>query len=148
VDWLSDWYLWIKALHIISVMAWMAGMLYLPRLFVYHVDAETGSVQSETFKIMERRLMRAIINPAMVAAFLFGTLLAVTPGIVDWSTGWPWIKIILLVAMTGIHGFLSRWRRQFESDQNVHSSKFYRMMNEVPTVLMILIVIIIVVKPF
>ena len=148
MDWLSDWYLWIKALHIISVMAWMAGMLYLPRLFVYHVDAETGSVQSETFKIMERRLMRAIINPAMVAAFLFGTLLAVTPGIVDWSTGWPWIKIILLVAMTGIHGFLSRWRRQFESDQNVHSSKFYRMMNEVPTVLMILIVIIIVVKPF
>jgi len=148
VDWLADWYLWIKALHIISVMAWMAGMLYLPRLFVYHVDAEPGSVQSETFKIMERRLMRAIINPAMGAAFLFGTLLAVTPGIVDWSTGWPWFKIVLLIALTGIHGFMSRWRRQFEADQNVHSGKFYRLMNEVPTVLMILIVITIVVKPF
>ena len=148
MDWLADWYLWIKALHIISVMAWMAGMLYLPRLFVYHVDAEPGSVQSETFKIMERRLMRAIINPAMGAAFLFGTLLAVTPGIVDWSTGWPWFKIVLLIALTGIHGFMSRWRRQFEADQNVHSGKFYRLMNEVPTVLMILIVITIVVKPF
>ena len=148
MDWLADWYLWIKALHIISVMAWMAGMLYLPRLFVYHVDAEPGSVQSETFKIMERRLMRAIINPAMGSAFLFGTLLAVTPGIVDWSTGWPWFKIVLLIALTGIHGFMSRWRRQFEADQNVHSGKFYRLMNEVPTVLMILIVITIVVKPF
>ena len=147
-DFLTDWYLWIKALHIISVMAWMAGMLYLPRLFVYHVDAEPGSQQSETFKIMERRLMRAIINPAMMAAFLFGTLMAFTPGIVDWSAGWPWFKIVLLILMTGIHGFLSRWRRQFEADQNTHSAKFYRAMNEVPTVLMILIVITIVVKPF
>ena len=148
MDWLSDWYLWIKALHIISVMAWMAGMLYLPRLFVYHVDAEKGSVQSETFKIMERRLMRAIINPAMMVAFVFGTLMAFTPGIVDWSAGWPWIKIVLLILMTGIHGFLSRWRRQFEAGENTHSAKFYRIMNEVPTVLLILVVITIVVKPF
>ena len=148
MEFLSDWFLWIKALHIISVMAWMAGMLYLPRLFVYHVDAEPGSKQSETFKIMERRLMRAIINPAMMVTFLFGTLMAFTPGIIDWSAGWPWIKIVLLILMTGIHGFLSRWRRQFEADENVHSAKFYRIMNEVPTVLLILIVITIVVKPF
>jgi putative membrane protein len=148
VEFLSDWFLWIKALHIISVIAWMAGMLYLPRLFVYHVDAEPGSKQSETFKIMERRLMRAIINPAMTVAFVFGTLMAFTPGIVDWSASWPWIKIVLLILMTGIHGFLSRWRRQFEADENTHSAKFYRIMNEVPTVLLILIVITIVVKPF
>ena len=148
MDWLADWYLWIKALHIISVMAWMAGMLYLPRLFVYHVDAEKGSVQSETFKIMERRLMRAIINPAMNVALVFGVMLALTPGIVDWSLGWPWFKLALIIIMTGMHGFLSRWRRQFEKDENTHSAKFYRLMNEVPTVLMILIVITIVVKPF
>ncbi len=97
---------------------------------------------------MERRLMRAIINPAMLAAFLFGTLMAVTPGIVDWSAGWPWFKIALLVLMTGIHGFLSRWRRQFDADENTHTAKFYRIMNEVPTLLMILTVITIVVKPF
>jgi protoporphyrinogen IX oxidase len=148
VDFLTDWFLWIKALHIISVISWMAGMLYLPRLFVYHVDAEPGSVQSETFKIMERRLMRAIINPAMMAAFLFGGLMAITPGIVDWSAGWPWFKIFLLFLMTGIHGGLSKWRRDFEKDENTRTAKFYRIANEVPTVLMILIVITIVVKPF
>jgi protoporphyrinogen IX oxidase len=148
VSWLADWFLWIKALHIISVMSWMAGMLYLPRLFVYHVDAEPGSVQSETFKVMERRLMRAIINPAMNLALVFGIMLALTPGIVDWSMAWPWFKLALIIAMTGMHGFLSRWRRQFEKDQNTHSGKFYRYMNEIPTVLMILIVITIVVKPF
>ena len=148
MEFLSDWFLWIKALHIISVIAWMAGMLYLPRLFVYHVDAEPGSKQSETFKIMERRLMRAIINPAMTVAFVFGTLMAFTLGIVDWSASWPWIKIVLLILMTGIHGFLSRWRRQFEADENTHSAKFYRIKNEVPTDMLILIVITIVVKPF
>lgn len=147
-DWLSDWYLWIKALHIISVLAWMAGMLYLPRLFVYHVDAEAGSKQSETFKVMERRLMRAIINPAMMAAFGFGILLIFTPGVVDWSLGWSWVKGGAVISMTGLHGFLSRWRRQFDEDANVHSAGFYRAMNEVPTVLMILIVIMAVVKPF
>jgi len=147
-DWLSDWYLWIKAGHIISVVAWMAGMLYLPRLFIYHVDAEPGSVQSETFKVMERRLMRAIINPAMLVALGFGILLALTPGIIEWSAGWVWIKLVALIVLTGVHGFLSRWRRAFEADANPHSGKFYRVINEVPTVLMIAIIIMVVVKPF
>ena len=147
-EFLADWYLWTKALHILSVISWMAGTLYLPRLFVYHVDAEKGSVQSETFKIMERRLLRGIINPAMIATFLFGTLLALTPGIVDWSMIWPWAKLLFLFLMTGFHGALSKWRREFENDENSRSTKFYRMANEVPTVLLVFIVITIVVKPF
>lgn len=147
MDWLAGAYLWIKALHIISVMAWMAGMLYLPRLYVYHCDAEPGSVQSETFKVMERRLLRAIINPAMFAAFGFGILLILTPGVVDWGEAWPWIKAVLVIAMTAVHGFLSRWRREFDRDENRHSRNFYRAMNEVPTVLLIAIVIFVVVKP-
>ncbi len=147
-DGLAEWYSWIKALHIISVIAWMAGMLYLPRLFVYHADAEVGSVQSETFKVMERRLLRAIINPAMMAAFLFGGLLILTPGVIDWSEGWPWIKAVAVIAMTGVHGYLSRWRRFFANDDNRHSARFYRAINEIPTVLLIVIVILVVVKPF
>jgi putative membrane protein len=145
---LADWYDWIRAVHVISVIAWMAGMLYLPRLFVYHCAAEAGSVQSETFKVMERRLMRAIINPAMMVACTLGLALLLTPGIIDWSTGWIWTKLAALFLLTGQHGFLSRWRRQFENDANTHSAKFYRLMNEVPTVLMIIIVIMVVVKPF
>ena len=141
MTWLVDAYLWIKALHIISVIAWMAGMLYLPRLYVYHCDAESGSVQSETFKVMEWRLLRGIINPAMFAAFLFGILLIVTPGVVDWSDTWPWLKTALVVAMAAIHGFFARWRRHFADDANRHSR------NEVPTVLLIAIVIVVVVKP-
>jgi putative membrane protein len=147
MTWLVDAYLWIKALHIISVMAWMAGMLYLPRLYVYHCDTELGSAQAETFKVMERRLLRAIINPAMFAAFLFGGLLILTPGLVDWGDGWPWAKAALVIAMTAVHGFLSRWRRNFANDENRHSQNFYRAMNEVPTVLLIAIVIVVVVKP-
>ena len=147
MNWLVEAYPWIKAFHIIAVMAWMAGMLYLPRLYVYHCDAEPGSGQSETFKVMERRLLRAIINPAMFAAFLFGGLLILTPGIVDWSLGWPWLKVVLVIAMTAIHGFLARWRRHFANDENRHSRNFYRAMNEVPTVLLMAIVIVVVVKP-
>ncbi len=146
-DFLADFYPWTRALHIISVIAWMAGMLYLPRLFVYHTDAEIGSVQSETFKIMERRLMRGIINPAMIASFLFGTMLLATPGIVDWSAGWIWVKLASLFVMTGFHGSLSRWRKDFEADKNTKSTKFYRYTNEIPTILMIIIVIMVVVKP-
>ncbi|MEP3244013.1 MAG: protoporphyrinogen oxidase HemJ [Sneathiella sp.] len=146
-DFLADFYPWTRALHIISVIAWMAGMLYLPRLFVYHTDAETGSVQSETFKIMERRLMRGIINPAMIASFLFGTMLLATPGIVDWSAGWIWVKLASLFVMTAFHGSLSRWRKDFEADKNTKSTKFYRYTNEIPTILMIIIVIMVVVKP-
>ncbi len=148
LDWLSASYPWIKALHIISVMAWMAGMLYLPRLYVYHCGVPVGSDQSELFKVMERRLLRAIINPAMIASFLFGGLLLVTPGIVDWSQGWVHAKLTLVVAMSAMHGFLSRWRRAFAEDRNTHSAKFYRYMNEVPTLFMIGIVILVVVRPF
>jgi putative membrane protein len=147
MDWLTDAYRWIKALHIISVMAWMAGMLYLPRLFVYHCDAEPGSKQSETFKVMERRLLRAIVNPAMIAAFVFGGLLLATPGLIDWSAWWVWAKLALVIAMTAAHGFLALWRKDFAADRNARPARFYRAMNEVPTVLMIAIVILVVVKP-
>ncbi len=148
IDFLADIYPWTKALHIISVISWMAGMLYLPRLFVYHVAAETGSVQSETFKIMERRLLRGIINPAMILSFIFGGALLATPGIVDFAAGWIWIKLAALFFMTGFHGYLSRWRKEFAADSNTHSSKFYRYANEIPTALMVLIVIMVAVKPF
>ena len=146
-DLLLQHYLWLKALHIISVIAWMAGMLYLPRLFVYHADAEKGSDKSETFKIMERRLMRLIINPAMIAAFLFGILMLVA------NTGllqqpWMHVKLTLVILMSAIHGLFLRWRKAFERDLNTRPAKFYRIWNEVPTLLLVLIVILAVVKPF
>ena len=147
MTWLADSYLWIKAFHIISVIAWMAGMLYLPRLYVYHCDVKLGSQQSETFKVMERRLLRAIMNPAMGASFLFGFLLVLTPGIVDWTAAWPWLKSASVIVMIAFHGALSGWRRQFANDENRHSRNFYRVMNEVPTTLLILIVIVVVIKP-
>jgi len=142
----GELYLWLKALHIIAVIAWMAGMLYLPRLFVYHCDAALGSVQSETFKVMERRLLRAIINPAMVASWVLGLWLA-------WSGNFlsaPWLhgKLVLVLVMSGVHGMLARWMKDFAADRNRHTQKFFRIMNEVPTVLMIGIVILVVVKPF
>lgn len=145
---MADYYLWFKALHLVSVMAWMAGMLYLPRLYVYHADAAPGSELSETLKVMERRLLRAIVNPAMVSSFVFGGLMMATPGIVDWAAGWIWAKIALIVAMTAVHGGLARWRRDFAADRNVRPAKFYRIVNEVPTLLLIGIVILAVVKPF
>ena len=123
-------------------------MFYMPRLFAYHAEAEVGSDKSETFMIMERRLLRAIINPAMIAAWIFGILLALTPGIVDWAMGWPWVKATIVLAMSGLHGLLSRWRRQFASDRNIHTTRFYKLINEVPTVMMIVIVIMVVAKPF
>lgn len=145
---MADYYLWFKALHVISVIAWMAGMLYLPRLYVYHADAVAGSELSETLKVMERRLLRAIINPAMIASFVFGGLMLATPGFIDWSEGWVWAKLALVVAMTVVHGGLSRWRKDFEADRNVRPAKFYRVMNEVPTLILIVVVILVVVKPF
>jgi protoporphyrinogen IX oxidase len=144
-------YEWVKALHIIAVIAWMAGMLYLPRLFVYHCAAETGSVQSETFKVMERRLLRGIINPAMIATWVLGLWLAwLGPDSrYGWfASGWLWAKIILVLALSAVHGLLARWRKDFAQDRNRHSHKFYRIINEVPTVLMILIVLLVVLKPF
>ena len=145
---MSDYYEWFKALHVISVMAWMAGMLYLPRLYVYHADAEPGSDKSETFKIMERRLLRAITNPAMASSFAFGVLMLATPDAIDWSMGWIWVKLAMIVAMLAIHGLLARWRRDFEADRNTRPGKFYRMWNEAPTIPLIVIVIMVIVKPF
>ncbi len=139
--------LYIKAFHIISVIAWMAGVLYLPRLFVYHIEAEKDSKQSETFKIMERRLLKAIITPAMIASWVFGLILALE--VVDWAyAGWFHAKLVLVVAMSGFTGLLSKWTREFAQDRNTHSQRFYRIANEVPTLLMIAIVILTVVKPF
>ena len=139
-------YPWIKALHVIAVISWMAGMLYLPRLFVYHCDAEVGSKQSETFKVMERRLLKAIINPAMIVSWLAGLYLA-------WAGHWfssPWLhaKLLLVIAMSAMHGFLVRWTRDFAADRNMHEQRFYRIINEIPTGLMVGIVILVVVKPF
>jgi putative membrane protein len=144
-------YEWIKAFHIIAVIAWMAGMLYLPRLFVYHCAAEKGSVQSETFKVMERRLLRAIINPAMIATYVFGLWLAwLGPDSrYGWfASGWLWAKIVLVLALSAVHGLYVRWMKDFAADRNRHPAVFYRIINEVPTVLMVLIVLLVVLKPF
>jgi putative membrane protein len=139
-------YNWLLALHIIAVIAWMAGMLYLPRLFVYHARAAKGSELSETFKVMERRLLRGIINPAMIAAWLLGLALAWQGR--HWSEHWFHAKLTLLVGMQIVHAALARWCRAFANDANIHSDRFYRFMNEVPTLLLIGIVILAVVKPF
>src|SRR6516164_7867785 len=139
-------YEWVKALHIIAVMAWMAGMLYLPRLFVYHCEAEAGSRQSETFKTMERRLLKVIINPAMIVTWLAGLYLAWAGHL--FSAGWLDAKLVLVLVLSGVHGFFSRWVKDFAAGRNPRSQKFYRIINEVPTILMILIVILVVVKPF
>jgi putative membrane protein len=141
-------YPWIKAFHIISVIAWMAGLLYLPRLFVYHADCPPGSAQAETFKVMERRLLRGIMDPAMVATYVFGIALAATPGVVEWGMGWIYVKLGAVVALTLIHHRLSQWRKIFAADRNARPARFYRIVNEVPTILLILIVIMVVVRPF
>jgi putative membrane protein len=139
-------YLWLKAFHIVAVIAWMAGMLYLPRLYVYHCDAEPGSRQSETFKVMERRLLRLIINPAMIVTWVLGLWLMWVGG---WYTaGWFHAKLVLVLAMSALHGFLARWMKDFAADRNRHSARFYRLANEIPTILLIGIVILVVVKPF
>jgi len=146
--WLSAAYPWTKSLHIISMVAWMAGLLYLPRLYVYHAMVPIGSNRSETFKIMERRLERGIMTPAMVATWGFGLLLAGTPGVVDWRMGWMWVKLAFVAALSTFHFLLSRWRDAFGADRNKHSTKFFRIVNELPTLAMIAIVLLVVVKPF
>ncbi|MBO6813748.1 MAG: protoporphyrinogen oxidase HemJ [Rhizobiaceae bacterium] len=139
-------YEWVKALHIISVISWMAGQLYLPRLLIYHFDAETGSVQSETFKLMERRLLRIIMTPAMLATWIFGLWLVV---LIDaHQEGWFAAKFFLVILMSAFHGFQARWVREFREDKRLRSARFYRIANEGPTLLMIAIVILVVVKPF
>ncbi|MDP1671069.1 MAG: protoporphyrinogen oxidase HemJ [Alphaproteobacteria bacterium] len=147
-EFLGNYYLWIKSLHLIAVIAWMAGMMYLPRLFVYHTDAPVGSVQSEKFKLMEGRLLRGIINPAMILVFILGGLLLLTPGLIDWQDWWIWLKLGLVFALAGVHGVFSRWRREFAADKRTRSGLYYRIINEIPFVLMIFIVILVIVRPF
>ena len=148
LNFLWDWYDWLKALHVISVIAWMAGMLYLPRLFVYHCHAISGTEQSETFKTMERRLLKAITTPAMFASWFFGILMLATPGAIHGDRYWMWSKLGLLALLEIFYIMLIYWQRQFAADNNQHSAIFYRMVNELPTVLMIGIVILVIVKPF
>ena len=148
MDWVGFAETWVKALHVISVIAWIAGMMYLPRLFVYHSAAETGSIQSETFKVMERRLYRGIITPAMILTWVFGLTMVLTPGIIDWSQGWVWVKAVAVILLSGIHGYYGRQVRAFAADANTRPQGFWRLVNEVPFVLVIIIVVMVIVKPF
>lgn len=147
-DFLADHYLWIKSLHLIAVISWMAGIFYLPRLYVYHAEAEKGSELSETFKIMERKLLKIIMNPAMIAAWVLGLLmLHINPEVMS-GQGWMHAKLTLVLLMSGFHGYLAHTRKVFLRDENKKSHKFYRKINEIPTLLMMAIVILAVVKPF
>ena len=145
----GDIYVWLKALHFIAVVAWMAGLLYLPRLFVYHCAAEPGSKQAETFEIMERRLLRAIMNPAMGLSLVFGGALLSQSGVVDWAGDiWIYVKLAFVVLLLVLHHLMARWRRDLAAGKNRHDVRFYKRMNEVPTLALIVIVIFVVVKPF
>jgi putative membrane protein len=141
-------YPWTKALHIIAVIAWMAAMLYLPRLYVYHTEAKVGSELSERLKVMEHRLYKAILMPAMVATFVLGIILMLTPGLVDWHRGWFHVKLVCVLLLAGFHGAMGARRRDFLQDRNTKSQRYFRIANEVPTVLMIIVVIMVVVQPF
>lgn len=143
---LGEGYLWVKALHAISIIAWMAGLFYLPRLFVYHTQVAVGTEQSELFKVMERKLYRFIMNPAMMASWLFGLLLMVN--LEAWSEGWFHVKLTCVILMQGFHHVCAKWMKNFARDDNQKSEKFFRLANEVPTILMIVIVILVIVKPF
>jgi putative membrane protein len=137
---------YVKAFHVIAIIAWMAGLLYLPRLFVYHAETAKGSAQSETFKVMERRLLKLITTPAMIASWVLGLYLAFS--VIDWSaSGWFHVKLALVVLLSAFHGALAKWTKDFAADRNTHSARFYRIANEIPTVLMIGIVIMVVVRP-
>jgi putative membrane protein len=148
MNFLATAFPWIKALHIISMIAWMAGLLYLPRLFVYHADAPVGSAQSETFKVMEAKLSRVIMLPAMIATLLFGGMMVGIPGVVDFHEHWFDAKMALVLVLLGYHHALARWRSAFSQDLNRHPARFYRMINEIPALAMIGIVILVVVRPF
>ena len=148
IDAFSAFYPWTKSLHLIAVIAWMAGMFYLPRLYLYHTPAPVGSGRSEMLKVMERRLLRAIMNPAMAAAWIFGILLVLTPGVIDWSAGWWHGKMLGFLLMSGFHGHLAAARKSFERDERKYSERYWRIANEVPTLLLILIVVMVIVRPF
>ncbi len=147
-EFLSIYFEWLRAFHIISVIAWMAGMLYLPRLFVYHSKAEIGSEMSETFKIMERRLFKIIMNPAMIAAWVFGSLMLYANWDLYKISGWMHAKLLFVFLMTGVHHIYIKYLKAFAADKNEKSEKFYRILNEVPTIIMFIIVILVVVQPF
>jgi len=139
-------YLWIKALHVLAIISWMAAMLYLPRLMVYHTEAEKGSVQSETFKVMERRLLRGIGTPAMIVTWITGLTLATMYG--AWSQPWFHLKFAAVIAISAMHGANAAWVKSFRNDANTHSQKFYRIMNEVPALFLVIVVVCVIVKPF
>lgn len=141
-------YPWLKALHIVAVVAWMAGLLYLPRLFVYHAAVPRGSHRAAMLELMERRLLRGIMLPAAVMTYGFGAALAATPGVVDWRRGWIWAKLVLVGLLTLFHWLLARWRRDFARGEFPHSARFFRIVNELPTLALIAIVLLVVVKPF
>jgi putative membrane protein len=147
-DFLVAAYPWIKALHIVAIIAWMAGLLYLPRLYVYHADVPPGSRRAAMLEIMERRLLRGIMLPAVVMTYAFGGLLVSVPGAVNWQQGWIWTKLVLVLLLSVFHVKLARWRLDFAAGRFTKTSRFYRMINEVPTVIMIAIVLLVVLKPF
>jgi putative membrane protein len=148
MDFLSSIYPWIKALHIMAVLAWMAGLFYLPRLFVYHAEKATvGSELDQTFQIMEEKLLRVIMNPAMIVAWIAG-LIMIGLGAFDWGAAWSWVKLVSVILMTGAHGWMSARRKEFAAGTNTRSGRTYRLFNEVPTVLMVLIVVAVIVRPF
>lgn len=141
-------YPWLKALHIVAVIAWMAGLLYLPRLYVYHAGVPADSDRAAMLQVMERRLLRGIMLPAAIMTYGFGILLAAIPGVVDWRHGWLWAKLALVVLLTAFHGLLARWRGDLASGRYSHTVRFYRFVNELPTIMMIAIVLLVVLKPF
>ncbi|QDH16889.1 protoporphyrinogen oxidase HemJ [Swingsia samuiensis] len=138
---------WLLALHIMAFTAWMAGMFYLPRLYVYHTQVIAGTAEDERFKVMERKLLKQIMTPAMIVTVMVGVIMASIPDVIDWYSMWWWVKLICVFGLVSFHGACSKWRKLFYKNENNHSEKFYRMMNEVPTVLMIILVIMIVVRP-
>jgi putative membrane protein len=144
---MSDFYEWFKALHIISVITWMAGIFYMPRLFVYHTKAKIGSEMDKTFQTMEHRLLKIIMNPSMISTYVFGLIMAYIYGLAALGV-WFHIKMLAVIILTIIHGLLARWRKDFAAGKNLHSEKFYRIFNEVPVLMMIVAVIMVVVKPF
>ena len=146
-DFIAYYYLWFKSFHVIAVICWMAGLLYLPRLFVYHADPKITKATSETFKIMEYRLLKFIMTPAMLLAWLFGMAMIIgNPSLFE--SGWMPLKFLLVIVMTGVHGIQSKWRRNFAEDANERDAKFYRFANEAPTILMVIIVILAIAEPF